>query len=78
MSDNLKGVVKTKQQKEFMKTLKEDKMKAWHIAKLGTKLCRKCKKASIKRNLRNMTTKIEHFCPKCQSMFIGGTENVIS
>jgi len=75
---SLNKVVKTKEQKSFLSSVKKDKMKAWAIAKLGTGLCRKCRKKSIKRNQRNVVTKIEDFCPECQEMFIGGTKNVIS
>ena len=73
---SLDSVVKTKEQKRFLQSVKDDKSKAWAIAKLSTKLCRKCRKQSVKRNMRNMTTKIEDFCPDCQSMFLEGSKNV--
>ena len=68
----LDHVIKTDKDRAFLKTIKDDKLKALKIPLLMNKLCKKCKRKMIKNTQRNKKMGLESFCPVCVKVWENG------
>ena len=68
----LDHVVKTDKDKAFLKSIKDDKLKALKIPLLMNKLCKSCRRKMIKRTQRNKKMNLENFCSDCVKVWEEG------